>query len=888
MGMNLSLTSLVQNLASRLLGVKRHSRQPRESSDVTREVEALEKRQLLTVYSVTTSVDETDDPTTTSLRDAINLANANPGPDEIRFAANQSGQRVLLTQGELVITDPVTITGLGSYHTVVDGQLNSRVFNILDSAGNVTIESLTVAQGRTEDFNGRGAGIISNSNGTLTLKDATVIGNFTTGAFAQGGGIFSYVGAVTLIDSTVSGNGTTGGSAPGGGISTGTGNITLINSTISGNVTNGPNSGGGGIATYTGNIKLTNTTVAFNGTLNLNSPGGGIFSGGTGLTKSNTITLNNSIVGSNRITSGQAIDISKGAGTSSLVANNSLISINPGTGLTPAPLGSPDANGNLIGGFASPIDPQLLPLATNGGTTRTHALANTSPAINAGNNSLALLKGSTALTEDQAGQIRIFHNTIDMGAFELQTVSVVPNVSFSLTSQSADEGAGVATLTVVLSAASSNAVTIPFTLSGTATSGADYLISTSSITIPAGSLTASIQVALTDDNDVEGDETVLVTLGTPTNATLGSQSSNTLTITDNDSEAPTSITLSSNSVTENATNVLVGTLTAINSSSTGAPTFTILPGNQASSFTIVNSQLRVGSQSLDFESLNGGAALVTVRATNPNGTYSDQQFSIVVKNLNEKPTISAGQEFIALPGSAAGTVVGTVQVTDPDRVSTFNKLTYKIIKGNAGNAFAINPLTGQITVATPRYVGSTGKKLTLQIRVYDVSDKNVYTTQTVKVQMGVPYTVVVPASAGAIATSMNAAAALSPSAALANVSQTASLSTAKLTVSTIGGGSLRDTLFIKDGGSFTLQGSKLRVNGVTVATVSGGTAGKSLTIKFLSGSASLINDVLSQISVVTARITGAQAQRTFQFMITAGSFSSSATVKANVVNSSST
>jgi hypothetical protein len=60
-------------------------------------------------------------------------------------------------------------------------------------------------------------------------------------------------------------------------------------------------------------------------------------------------------------------------------------------------------------------DPLLLPLADNGGPTRTHALAPGSPAIDAGNN-------FAALASDQRGSPfqRIAGTRPDIGAFELQ------------------------------------------------------------------------------------------------------------------------------------------------------------------------------------------------------------------------------------------------------------------------------------------------------------------------------------------------------------------------------------------------------------------------------------------------------------------------------------
>ena len=57
----------------------------------------------------------------------------------------------------------------------------------------------------------------------------------------------------------------------------------------------------------------------------------------------------------------------------------------------------------------------LLPLADNGGRTMTHALADGSPAIDAGDNPLGL-----ATDQRGDGFVRVFGGAADIGAFEVQ------------------------------------------------------------------------------------------------------------------------------------------------------------------------------------------------------------------------------------------------------------------------------------------------------------------------------------------------------------------------------------------------------------------------------------------------------------------------------------
>lgn len=111
----------------------------------------------------------------------------------------------------------------------------------------------------------------------------------------------------------------------------------------------------------------------------------------------------------------------------------------------------------------------------------------------------------------------------------------VPTVQWSVASQSITESGGSATITAQLSMATGVAVSIPFTLSGTATgSGTDYSVTASPITIAAGSLSTTATVTIVNDAAIESQETVVVTMGTPTNASAGATTTHTVSINDND------------------------------------------------------------------------------------------------------------------------------------------------------------------------------------------------------------------------------------------------------------------------------------------------------------------------------------------------------------------
>ena len=222
----------------------------------------------------------------------------------------------------------------------------------------MTIRGLTLTGG---DVSGEGGAI--HARETLIVNDSTISENSAGGS---GGGIWAH-GDVMVTSSTISAN--SANSAPGtypygGGIWGRTVNVT--SSTISGNSANG--SGGGiyardvviSLSTISGNSAfrgggiigayvtvVTSSTITGNGAEFI---GGGIHAGsfvGTVVTIENSIVAGNTDNGSAR--SAPDVDLSLGP-LGLLSIEYSFVGDNTGTGLTEAPVGAPDANGNLIGG----------------------------------------------------------------------------------------------------------------------------------------------------------------------------------------------------------------------------------------------------------------------------------------------------------------------------------------------------------------------------------------------------------------------------------------------------------------------------------------------------------------------------------------------------------
>src|SRR5262249_12692622 len=113
-------------------------------------------------------------------------------------------------------------------------------------------------------------------------------------------------------------------------------------------------------------------------------------------------------------------------------------------------------------------------------------------------------------------------------------------VSIAATTQGSETGPTAGRFTVTQSAVSSIDTVISLTIGGTATSGSDYTPLATSVLIPAGQTTATIDVAVLNDTLVENAETVTITLanitaGDPQTTIDAAAQQASISIADNDS-----------------------------------------------------------------------------------------------------------------------------------------------------------------------------------------------------------------------------------------------------------------------------------------------------------------------------------------------------------------
>jgi hypothetical protein len=350
-------------------------------------------------------------PNDCSFRQAVgNTQNTNrPTVDRILFQTGLSGTIHLNGTEGLRTTDPLDIVGPGADVLAVTGaSLTQAILTTEEATGGdpVTVSGLTLTGGNAG--NGNGGGIYSTST-DLTVKGSTISHNHAA-AIREGGGIEAANGELLIKNSTISDN--DGGN--GGGVHAFETDVGIENSTISGNTATG--TGGGSGYGYGGGVWLSQgaggSLIVYGSTISGNHAydGGGI----TSDVSSNA--LGSTVISNNIATATSPSPDLRNAGAAPFKLAVSLVGSSTGASIA-------DVTG-FAGSNVLDVDPQLGPLADNGGPTATMKPALTSPLVDKGI--------ITAAPFDQRGLPRPFDvpsianstanfaDGTDIGAVELQ------------------------------------------------------------------------------------------------------------------------------------------------------------------------------------------------------------------------------------------------------------------------------------------------------------------------------------------------------------------------------------------------------------------------------------------------------------------------------------
>lgn len=324
-------------------------------------------------------------------------------------------------------------------------------------------------------------------------------------------------------------------------------------------------------------------------------------------------------------------------------------------------------------------------LTVNGGVAPHSCLLEPGPGFPAGISisSGCVISGTTAAaTGNYPVTIRVTDSSTGVGThFELEsftlTVSPPPSVSIAVAPASVSEdGATNLVYTVTRSLNLSSPTVVNITTGGTATSGTDYTGGVATVTIAASATTATITLDPTLDGTVEPDETATLTVAAGSGYTVGSPSSATGTILNDDVPTATIAVAPANVAEDGAPN-LVYTITLNQANPSAATSVNFAIGGTATNgtdYATIASPLVISSGST--------TGTITVNPTADATIETNETVSL---------TLSAGVGYtVGVPNAATGTILN----------DDLPNLTINDVTANEGNAGTTN-FTFTVSLSAP-------------------------------------------------------------------------------------------------------------------------------------------------------------------------------------------
>ena len=252
----------------------------------------------------------------------------------------------------------------------------------------------------------------------------------------------------------------------------------------------------------------------------------------------------------------------------------------------------------------------------------------------------------------------------------------------------------------------------------TAEAGSDFTAASGTVTIPAASSSAQLQVQLVSDSVAEDDETVAVTLSTPINAVIIDGSATGVILDDDQTAARTPgvvVDPSALTVTEGGDGIYTVEL----SSQPAADVTVAIAGHSGTDLSLSGTDLS-SDDTLTFTTANWNTAqTVTVRAGDDADAVADAAVTLT-------HTATSGSH-------SSAPVAVTVTITETDTAEVLAEPEDLPVAENASSAYTVALATQPPANVTVTVTGHTGSDLTLSAARLTFTPDNWGTPQTVTV-----------------------------------------------------------------------------------------------------------------------------------------------------------
>jgi len=324
-----------------------------------------------------------------------------------------------------------------------------------------------------------------------------------------------------------------------------------------------------------------------------------------------------------------------------------------------------DSNGNLVFSFTR-TGPTTEPLSVNYAIGGSADASDYSGATPGSGNTITFTRGSqqprspsppkgdSSVEADESVSL-----TLAAGSgYSIGTTTAVtgtisnddfPSITLAVAPSSVTED-GITNLeyTFTRTGATTIALTVNYSVGGTANFGTDYSQSgaasytatTGTVIFAAGSSTAVVTVDPTADTEIESDETIALALAAGSGYSIVTSTAVTGTISNDDfpNEAPTALNISATSFNENiAAGSTVATLVTTDPDAGNTFTYSLVSGSgdtDNNAFSIAGNQLSINA-SPDFEAKSSYS--IRVRSTDQGGLSLERSLSFLVIDLPEDP-----------------------------------------------------------------------------------------------------------------------------------------------------------------------------------------------------------------------------------------------------------